>query len=139
MYPQHTNRAASDGHRKQKPNIPALLILLLSIACCLTATAQQKKGKIQQSIDAIKEAHYCLDADYHMDGKRTVWVKSYRRWVPGDLVILRTEAPDVLNFLRQAIERNRLDVLEQLLPDYYRYHGGTKQFAEDIKAVVARQ
>nr|WP_322624521.1 hypothetical protein [uncultured Flavobacterium sp.] len=109
------------------------LMVLLLTAYGLPIAAQQKTGKIQDVIDAIKESQYCLDADYHTDGQRIVWVKSYTRWVPHDLTVMKKEAPDILNFLNQAIAHNRMDVLEQLLPDYYRYHGGVKQFAEDIK------
>jgi hypothetical protein len=60
-------------------------------------------------------------------------VKSYTKWTPKDFDIIKKEAPHVLKFLRQAIDHNRVDVLEQLLPDYYRYRGGVKQFTEDIK------
>jgi hypothetical protein len=95
--------------------------------------------KIQQAINAIKEAHYCEDADYHTDGQRTVWVKSYKKWTPEDLVIMKKEAPDVLKFLTQAIARHRLDVLTQLLPNYYQAHGGVQAFSDDIIHIVAGQ
>jgi F0F1-type ATP synthase delta subunit len=94
--------------------------------------AQQQSGKIQQLIDSIKEIYDDPENDYHTDGRHIVWVKSYKKWTASDLVVMKKEDPQTLNFLKQAIQRNRLDVLEQLLPEYYRARGGVKQFAEDI-------
>lgn len=114
---------------------------MLLLSCCALSSLngfQAKPDKIQQSINAIKKAHYCEDADYHTDGQRTVWVKSYKRWKPSDMQVIKKEAPYLLNFFADAIKYNRLDVLEQLLPDYYRSHGGTKAFAADIKKTIGR-
>jgi hypothetical protein len=107
---------------------------LFCTLCSLEAFSQQP-SKIQQAIDAIKAANYCEDEDYHTDGQRTVWVKSYKNWIAEDLAVMKKEAPDVLKFLNQAISHNRLDVLEQLLPTYYKTHGGVKAFAADIQRV----
>ncbi len=96
-----------------------------------TATAQQV-NKIQQTIDALKATYDSKDQDYLTDGNRVVWVKSYKRWEPDDMSVIEKEAPHVLVFLNQAIQHNRYDVLEQLLPDYYRAHGGAKAFAADV-------
>jgi len=96
---------------------------------------QNPANKIQQAIDAIKKSLYSEDEDYHTDGQRTVWVKSYKRWTPDDLAVMKKEAPDVLAFLGKAVQHNRFDVLEQLLPDFYRTHNGVKAFAADIQRV----
>ncbi len=108
------------------------LFLLLCLQLVFTVARPQTVDKIQRSIDLIKKSLYCEDADYHTDGKRTVWVKSYKSWTPDDMPILKKEAPDVVKFLNQAIDHNRLDVLEQLLPEYYRTHGGVKAFADAV-------
>lgn len=108
-------------------------MVLLLTAHCLPAAAQQKTNKIQESIDVIKELYRDEKADYHTDGQYIIWVKSYKKWMPDDLAVLKKEDPQTLNFLHQAIAHNRMDVLEQLLPDYYRSHGGIQAFAEDIK------
>lgn len=135
MY-QHKNRPTCFGGHKKKRSALSLLMVLLMTAYCLPTAAQQKTNKIQQSIDAIKEANNNETSDYITDGKRIVWVKSYKNWTPEDFATLKKEAPHVLKFLRQAIDHNRMDVLEQLLPDYYRYRGGVKAFAEDIKKLT---
>ena len=96
------------------------------------AAFSQQTSKVQEIINSIKVAYYCEDQDYHTDGQRTVWVKSYKKWVPQDLEVMKKEAPDILLFLNKAILHNRYDVLEQLLPDYYREHGGVKAFTDDI-------
>lgn len=98
----------------------------------LPVNAQLKPNKIQQLIDSIKET-YSEATDYITDGQRVVWVKSYKRWGPDDFKIMEKEAPHVLKFLRQAVAHNRLDFLEQLLPDYYLNRGGAKAFARDIR------
>lgn len=105
------------------------------MACAIPATAQQQVDKIQRAINSTKEVYDNETRDYITDGQRTVWVKSYKKWTPADFPTLKKEAPHILKFLREAITRNRLDVLEQLLPDYYRYRGGVKQFAEDIENI----
>jgi hypothetical protein len=99
----------------------------------LTAFQSPPQDKIGQAVASIKEAYYCMDADYHTDGQRVVWVKSYRHWTPDDWVVMKKEAPHVLKFLGQAIAHQRLDVLEELLPDYYRLHGGVQAFAAAIR------
>ena len=96
---------------------------------------QPPQDKIQKAIAAIKRANDNEDQDYITDGQHIIWVKSYKRWTPEDMVILKKEGPDVLRFLSQAIQHNRFDVLDQLLPEYYRTHGGNKAFAADIMAV----
>lgn len=93
----------------------------------------QKKVTIQETIESIKHAYYCIDQDYHTDGQRVVWVKSYTRWEPDDLLVMKKEAAHILTFLTTAVKYNRFDVLEQLLPDYYRKNGGVKAFATDIE------
>ena len=125
----------SDSGRSKSRKILLAFAAAFLMACALPVAAQQQPDKIQRAINSTKEAYYCEDADYHTDGQRTVWVKSYKKWTPDDFETLKKEAPQVLTFLRQAIERNRMDVLEQLLPDYYRYRGGAKAFAEDIKKI----
>jgi len=111
-----------------------LLLLLMSFSA---KSLHAQSSKIQQSIDAIKAAYYCEDEDYHTDGKRTVWVKSYKKWTPTDLITLKKNAPDVLRFLIQAIQHNRIDVLEQLLPDFYYTHGNVQTFAIDIQKTAS--
>lgn len=108
------------------------LATFLMVAYSSPIAAQQKPSKIQEAVNSIKEAYYCQDADYHTDGQRTVWVKSYTRWTPDDFENIKKQSPHILKFLNEAIEHNRLDVLEQLLPDYYQYNGGVKAFAADI-------
>jgi len=95
-------------------------------------TFAQQISKIQQAVNSIKETYYCEDQDYHTDGQRTVWVKSYKKWMPEDLAVMKKETPATLRFLGMAAQKTRYDVLEQLLPDYYRTHGGAKAFANDI-------
>ena len=112
-----------------------IAVFIVSASLLARPALAQQVSKIQQSIDAIKAANYCEDQDYHTDGQRTVWVKSYKRWTPDDWPTIKKEAPEVITFLNQAIRHNRYDVLEQLLPVYYRDHGGVKVFAADaIKA-----
>ncbi len=111
--------------------IRALLFLI-----CLSSAQKPlhaQTDKIQQCVDAIKVAYYSQDADYHTDGQRIVWVKSYKKWTPEDLTTLQKKDSVTIRFFLQAINHNRLDVLEQLLPDYYRTHGGVKAFAADIQ------
>lgn len=131
-------------HRKNQTISPArcggrkcllAFTMFLLMAYAQPMAAQQQPDKIQRSINALKKAYYCEDADYHTDGQRIVWVKSYNRWTPDDFETIKKEEPSLLKFLRQAVAHNRLDVLEQILPDYYRYRGGAKAFAEDIKKV----
>lgn len=117
---------------KGRRNVFLTFATCLLISYSVPIVAQEKPDKIQRSIDLIKKANYSENADYHTDGQRTVWVKSYKKWTPYDFGTIQKEAPKVLTFLRQAIDHNRLDVLEQLLPDYYRYNGGVKVFAKDI-------
>ena len=93
----------------------------------------QTVDKIQQTVVSIKQIFYCEDEDYHTDGQRTVWVKSYKLWQPEDWATVQKEAPYVLKFLKQAIEHHRPDVLQQLMPDYYRLHGGLTAFEKDIE------
>lgn len=131
MY-QHIKQ--SDSRSCQK--ILLMVTVAFLMACALPVAAQQQQDNVQRAINSTKQAYYCEDADYHTDGQRTVWVKSYKKWTPEDFPTLKKEAPHVLKFLREAIARNRMDVLEQLLPDYYRYGGGVKQFAEDIKKKI---
>jgi hypothetical protein len=95
-------------------------------------TFAQNKSKVQEVVDGIKQCYYSDDHDYITDGERTVWVKSYKRWEPDDLIVLKKEAPGFLTFLNEAIKRQRYDVLKQLLPDYYNEHGGVNAFATDI-------
>ena len=90
----------------------------------LAATHAQSADKIQQTVESIKRVFYCTDEDYKTDGKRTIWVKSYKRWRPEDWATVQKEAPYVLKCLHQAIDHNRPDILNQLMPDYYRSHGG---------------
>lgn len=92
----------------------------------------QQTNKIQEMITSIKQTYYCDDQDYHTDGQRTIWVKSYKRWEPQDLAIMKKEAPGMFRFLGMVAQRTRYDILEQLLPNYYREHGGVKTFAADI-------
>jgi hypothetical protein len=92
----------------------------------------QKTDKIQQMIDAIKAVNNNGEEAFITDGQRVVWVKSYKKWTPQDLVVMKKEDPTTLKFLSMAAQRARYDVLEQLLPDYYREHGGAKAFATDI-------
>ncbi|EHQ29785.1 hypothetical protein [Mucilaginibacter paludis] len=106
-------------------------LLVITMLSARTVSAQQNP-KIQAAINSIKEAYYCEDQDYHTDGQRTVWVKSYKRWEPEDLTIMKKESPSTLRFLGMAAQRARYDVLEQLLPDYYREHGGVKAFANAV-------
>lgn len=63
------------------------------MVCSLPVVAQQQPNKIQRSVDALKEAYYCVDADYHTDGQRVVWVKSYTKWTPDDFETIKKEAP----------------------------------------------
>ncbi len=111
----------------------AVLLCLLLYGNVTAQTAQT--DKIQQAVDAIKAAHYCMDEDYHTDGRRTVWVKSYKRWKPEDWPTVQKEAPGVLSFLKKAVLYHRSDVLEQLMPDYYRTHGGVNAFEKAINAL----
>lgn len=131
MY-QHVKQSDSRSYQK----ILLMVTVAFLMACALPVAAQQQQDNVQRAINSTKQAYYCEDADYHTDGQRTVWVKSYKKWTPDDFPTLKKEAPHVLKFLREAIARNRMDVLEQLLPDYYRYRGGLKQFAEDIKKKI---
>ena len=108
-----------------------LLAFLFGISPVLKAFSQQT-NKIQDAVNSIKEAYYCEDEDYHTDGQRTVWVKSYKKWTPEDLAVLKKEATPILTFLVRAVQHSRYDVLEQLLPDYYRARGGVKAFADDV-------
>ncbi|MGY3213966.1 hypothetical protein [Mucilaginibacter sp. HD30] len=108
------------------------MMLMLGFTLIASTALGQQVSKIQAAIEAIKEANYCKDQDYHTDGQRVVWVKSYEDWVPSDLKVMKKEAPGALRFLSMAAQRTRYDVLEQLLPDYYRDHGGVKAFAADI-------
>jgi hypothetical protein len=128
---------AYQGPRKA---ISICKILVFSFCLLASRTAfAQKPNKVQQAIDAIKAANYNQDNDYITDGQRVVWVKSYKKWTPEDLVFMKKEDPTTLKFLGQAIQRQRFDVLEQLLPDYYRAHGGIKAFAADILRYQAEQ
>ncbi len=108
---------------------------LIFLVCFLPGfkAFSQKTDKVQQALEAIKAANSNEDEDYATDGQRTVWVKSYKKWTPSDLAIMKKESPGILKFLSQAIQHGRLDVLEQLLPNYYRAHGGVDAFAVDIK------
>jgi hypothetical protein len=108
-----------------------IMTFFLGFLPVFTASAQ-KPDKVQQAVDAIKAANYCEDDDYHTDGQRVVWVKSYKKWTPDDLILMQKEDPAILKFLGQAIQHKRYDVLEQLLPNYYRAQGGAKAFAADI-------
>jgi len=121
----------------RKRGILRTIVLFLLLQSSLTVTGmQQKQDQIQQAINSTKAAYYCEDEDYHTDGQRVVWVKSYKRWIPDDLNVMKKEAAHVLKFLGQAIQHNRFDVLEQLLPDYYRSHGGVRAFAADIQRTL---
>jgi hypothetical protein len=112
--------------------LPSIIIFLCAMPFL---SFQQQRVDIQEIVKAIKATHYCEDEDYHTDGQRTVWVKSYKKWMPDDMYVMKKEAPETLRFLSQAIKHNRLDVLEQLLPDYYNTHGGVKAFAADIQRI----
>ncbi|RKR84219.1 hypothetical protein BDD43_4447 [Mucilaginibacter gracilis] len=117
---------------KTKPfALTGAILLVITMLSARTVSAQHNT-KIQAAINSIKEAYYCEDQDYLTDGQRTVWVKSYKRWEPDDLTIMKKEAPPILTFLQRAAQHNRYDVLEQLLPDYYREHGGVKAFANAV-------
>ncbi len=116
-----------------------VLITLFCFLPMLTAFRPPQQDKIQQVVAAVKEAYYSEDEDYHTDGQRVVWVKSYKNWTPGDLIILKNQAPEILKFLGQAIEHKRMDVLEQLLPNYYRLHGGVQTFAADIRRTLSNK
>lgn len=125
------------GSKQQRSNYVLFkMALLLFCVSFPFKPLQAQSSKIQQSIDAIKAAYYCEDKDYHTDGHRTVWVKSYKKWMPADFDILKKNAPDVIKFLSQAIQHNRMDVLEQLLPNYYRTHDGVQAFANDILKIT---
>jgi len=107
-------------------------ILFVSAILFGNAASAQQHYRIQQAVDAIKTTFTHTDEDYITDGQRTVWVKSYRKWIPQDLAIMQKEVPGTMHFLVLAAQHNRYDVLEQLLPDYYRTHGGVKAFAADV-------
>lgn len=110
--------------------------ILLALFLCflpLAKAVSSPQDKIQQTVDAIRGAYNNTDDDYLTDGQRTVWVKSYKKWRPEDWATVQKEAPHVIKFLKQAIEHHRPDVLQQLMPDYYRTHGGMQAFERDIK------
>ncbi len=109
-----------------------ILVFMLCLLPGLKAFSQ-KPDKVQRATEAIKETYSNAEDDYITDGQRTVWVKSYKKWMPDDLVFMKKEAPEILKFLSQAIQHHRLDALEQLLPNYYRAHGGIEAFAADIQ------
>jgi hypothetical protein len=119
--------------RRVGQNVLLALLVSFFIVYAVPVSAQSKPNKIQQSIDSIKETYTDENRDYITDGQRIVWVKSYKKWLPSDFPTIKKEAPHVLKFFYQAIEHQRLDVLEQLLPNYYRFHGGVQAFVEDIK------
>jgi len=108
-----------------------MVIFLLCFSPVLKGFGQQT-NKIQQAVDAIKAANNNEEDDYVTDGQRTVWVKSYKKWEPKDLLVMKNEDPGTLRFLGMAAQHARYDVLGQLLPDYYRTHGGVKAFAADV-------
>lgn len=131
----HNHQRCSHSIRLRFPRLSFYVTALLFSLLLHGNAFSIPPDKIQQTIDAIRRAYYCEDDDYHTDGQRTVWVKSYKRWTPQDWPIVQKEAPHVLKFFRQAIEHHRPDVLEQLMPDYYRAHGGVKAFEKAINAL----
>lgn len=104
------------------------------LACLLPgmAAAQPNTNKIQKIVDLMKKLYSNDAKDYITDGQTIVWVKSYKKWTPDDLQTLKKRDLDGLQFLLKACEHHRWDVLNQLLPDYYRNNGGVQAFADDI-------
>lgn len=132
MQQLHTYRSTYADQKTGRGILRTFIILFLW-CFVLPAFAQSQPNKIQEGINSIKETYADESRDYITDGQRIVWVKSYKKWTPSDFPTIKKEAPHVLRFLYKAIEHQRLDVLEQLLPNYYRLHGGIKAFVEDIK------
>lgn len=128
MQPLRINTISKAGH-----SILFACMTFVLLACSLPTLAQSKPNRIQEAINSIKETYDDESKDYITDGQRIVWVKSYKRWTPSDFPTIKKEAPHVLRFFYKAIEHQRMDVLEQLLPNYYRLHGGVQAFVEDIK------
>jgi hypothetical protein len=92
-------------------------------------------NKIQEFVDNIKKLYSNTEEPYATNSKGTVstFVWHYRLWKAKDLVIIQKENPGTIEFLREAIVRKRMDVLTELLPDFYRNHGGIEAFAAAIK------
>ena len=93
--------------------------------------------KIQDFIDSIKKTYYNEDIDFVGDGKSDpIFVRSYKLWTLNDLKYIAKVDPTVIQFLGQASHHQRFDVLDQLMPDYYRNMGrneGMKAFRADIE------
>jgi hypothetical protein len=117
-----------------KKNCVLLIVLLSGLIShrALAQTPDSTEVNIQKIIDAIKASNSNEQDDFLTNGKKELWVKSYKRWVPSDLVVMKKESPDILAFLKMAAKYKRYDILAQLLPDYYLDNGGVKKWVEDI-------
>lgn len=97
--------------------------------------SQPSTGKVQTIVDNLKKLYSNENRDYITDGERIVWVKSYRKWSPADLATLKKENPAALQFLVKLCTHPRFDILDQLMPEYYRRNGGVRSFAADIMSL----
>jgi len=117
-----------------KKNWVLLLVLLSGLIShrALAQTPDSSEILFQKTIAAIKATNNNEQKDFLTNGQQELWVKSYKRWVPSDLVVMKKESPDILAFLKAVIKINRYDLLAELLPDYYLDNGGVKKWVEDI-------
>lgn len=97
---------------------------------------QGDKG--QESLERIKKIFFNEDQDYIIngDGSKRIFCKCWKNWEPKDLVTLKKEDDSfVFDFILEALARRRFDLLEGILPDYYRnVENGKALFIQHVKA-----
>ena len=105
----------------------------------------QEPTTIAEWKDYITSHYDHLTKDFSDVGDGThVFDKSYTKWLPQDLKTLKDNAPKAFDFLLQVASPEHFhgespdnpkagcNVLNCLLPDYYKTHGGVAAFSKDI-------
>lgn len=99
---------------------------------------EQMSSRYQASIDSVRQ-HWTLTTPPYLDGPYSDgmrFLKAWQLWEPSDLRRLDHRLMQVMDDMATCDDFAHLS---QILPNYYRTHGGVRAFARDIEvAAVAR-